>query len=591
MRLPGVEATFGAPVPDIRRANVGPEVYEARNQAIQGILDLGIKVAKDVNDRDQESKYTASLSGAAVELEELRAKLTTSNVLDVDDIPAEIEIDEADIEETPEGRKIPTFKVGKQVWDHEVSRVREAYGSRVKNRAFRQRFDNDVASIQIKGSVELITSSIKQQQEFGKVTLVNSLEGMVSLAAADPSKESTVFGSIARQAAMGNITPVDAINMTNEYGEKIDRLRYTTKMLAARTPEQRSQLREELWNDKGTRLTVETKLAIDKEMDRIKREYERDRTRIHNEGFNELTSGFLNGSLTLGDLTRMKNSDRISEQHYNTFRVALQTRENRENAGQSTDTVSDGIRTMIAQAGWATNQKSVSLNFKQVRNVIRQRSMGVDASGEPLPEDQIISGEDAINLLRDVELAEKRAIRGPSYDDAHRLIQTYTGVKPGVDGTVTGSQGQRDAYASFLNALNAHVDRYGVEADPTKFVKDNVRMFDPQVASENASKKFLQKYPELQQFSLSRGSTKVTGSTFDERRGQIDKGKALYHIQTKMLKSNDPATRARGLQALREYLAVYEDRGLLNGSPEQLFNQIDETFEILYGLNNTVGVE
>lgn len=584
MRLPGVEQTFNRPVQELQGPN--PEIAGSVGRAAQQLVQAASAIAQEIRLRDQEEKYTSAMSEANRQLTEVQTHLMSSNVVPTSVLPPDVEIDESDVlgQEDPETGAvvpvIPTYKVADKLWQSEVGRITSEFGSVIKNRDFRRRFEQSIAEAGDKVRAQIITRSYEEQQKYGAASARSALDRLVSVVAIDPDKKHLIDETLARQIAMGNMTEAAAIEMRDRTLQNIDLFKFNMRMSAAKAPDAVEDIRSDLWLGDHL-LTPDQALQVDRLLERQQGQMDRERNKRHEEGYQRGFDLFVSGGLTMETVNNMLQDDQISAGGANTLKSFVEQLVKEEQGRNIDDTAYvQFLGGQILNASQIPSGTTAQWRLKELRQLVVQGVTGLTPMGKPVAGGQKISRETAQQLMDQIDKMETRIFRPPTYQMAKEQIQSIANVSYTFDGMLTGNQANRDAYVAFMRALNNHMDQMGSQADPMKFVTDNASRFDPARFQQGIGNKFIANFPEAAQFFTIPPSDDITGERIAERTGEISRSRVIAHVMEKS-RSEDPLVRGRALELWRQYLAYYEGIGMMRGSEAMMLEQADAMIMML----------
>lgn len=265
------------------------------------------------------------------------------------------------------------------------------------------------------------------------------------------------------------------------------------------------------------RLTPDQLWTVRQRANTKRQQLDKARDEVHRAGAVEGTTRFMDGSLTVGWLREQVAIDKLSHTQALNFEQKLHTRATSTTTSTNPEAL-NSFRVKIRNLRWQSGGAGrVSQRYTELRDELYLAANGITPDGYSVRPQLSISGKDYNTLMGELDSERGRIDDDPTYKQAVDSIRSTTGVVPGLDFGLEGNAGRLLAYDAAKRGLDDYIDRYGAEAKPLDWVRDNRELFDPQkYGAEN-----LREFAELRGSTLTRYlPPAVAAATKDWSRGQ-----------------------------------------------------------------------
>ena len=504
MKLPHIAQQ---PVGEFALGNIPQPRYQAQGEAEAKLFSVLATTAVDLL-QDADTELSIATAEAAKELSELRAKLQETNTISPDEIPEDIvhevgfEVLDAKGDRVEVGTpRVFTHKVADEWWSKKSEEIVQHHASKIRNREARAKFVEEMGQRYVApGSLAIGRASVIKRRAHNQATAENTIRDVLASGGPTVERETQAKEIIARQIILG-ADPVWAERELSALGPRIDQLDAHNRILAADTADQLDIIEEEMWSGEN-RMTPEQMRTMSSQMDARRRDFAADRKKRQTENADRMFADYIdpNTPFTEMDVANAVMVDDITNEEGWTFINSL--RSGSTTKVSSPFTLSQ-YRGEIQRLQYTGNRSRVTDKARLLKLMITRGSMGLFPNGMPTNQPATISGEDAFKLNKDIDAAVGAAIENDQYDNALKMVYTWSNVAVNLEGQIVtrlgGNQHQVEAALAFKAGLDSYMDQFGADAKPVEYFKDNKDAFNPNNFANGVNARF---FEEISQVSL-----------------------------------------------------------------------------------------
>jgi hypothetical protein len=565
MKLPGISyggvqslGRFETSGP-MRAANAAAAAAHAEARAAgataQALQATG-NVAMRYYEQNAAAEYDRAVAEAQMKEKELRTMLTSGPVLDTQrwQIPDWVSVpggmtetitDATGRTQTVPRRFIPTYEVASQVYTGAMQRVQDAVTSEVRNPLARSQLKRKLPAMFADGQA-VVTA---KQHDF----YIAHQKGLVGAAVEDfiqAGDEKSARTAVLRAFHTGLMDPSEYQKQMASIGSRVDSLSYVSDLHAAQTPDEVEAVQNSIRSGMVRRVDPETgqlvwgpsRLSPDKQWqmrgraETLLNEADKKQNIEYKENMQGLLASAYRGELSAAAVPGLLTSNKVNHQQAITLMGVLKDGAAGATATSDAGAV-DAFRRQIQSARHLSSGERQSAKMERVDSNLFAALNGVYPSGRAYTGPRL-SGDDHKKLLAEMRREEKWVQGAPEYGQALGRVKAIT--KYSSDGFASGTVSAESfrAYSDFRTALDDYIDRYGADADPLQFVKDNAEMFTQERYAEVNLADFAEKYPN---FGYSKADVEADPVTIRSRilgeisrqmrDGRVDEERARILIQ------------------------------------------------------------
>lgn len=517
MKLPAI---VQQPVGEFASGNIPQPSYKALGDAQMNALSSSGQAIATVLATSEVATTDEATANAAKELSELRAKLENNNVLPYSEVPddmlAEMQLSVSDGEG---GRrevskpKVFTHDVAEGMWDRGTDEIIGHYASTINDKKARDKFIKEMTERYVApGTLAVSRINAARTKAHGQANAEVAIQAIAATIAPSEVKEQQMQEIITRQLLLGADAEWARLQLAG-MGPMIDQIAIQNDVLGANTVDQLDQIEETMWGG-GTRLDAPAMRTQSEQITKKRNALKAQKREQQDANALDMLAALADPNTPFGmdDVVNAAKTDQIDDVQAWTFYNALQSGTTTRASDPFTLSKYRGAINTMQYTG-ANARVSDRAKLLRASIVSAQYGLNPDASVNPIGAS--ISGQDAFQLMKDIDSAEKAALENNAYDDALKDAMAWTRVKVDLNGQIiqgiAGSQHTVDAAIAMKGALDSYMNQFGADADPVAWVQENKDAYNPNNFRAGIDGRFLQEVPEVTPYMTIDQDGKVTG--------------------------------------------------------------------------------
>ncbi len=518
MKLPEITQQ---PVGEFALGNIRQPNYQRAGEAAQGLLDAGINLLEAMEDEDDVAKIDEATGTAAGEITKLRAKLVNQNMLSPDEIPEGVDYDDEMMVPNESGERegvtsgrVFTHSISEQMWDNGIEEILAHHASTIANPEARAKWMTEMIERYVApGTLAVVKANATRSKAYGQAQAERAIEGIISSTADREVRESQAKEIIARQFILGQ-NPVWVENQLQALGGAIDQMDVQNAIIAATTIDQIDQVEEEMWAG-GTRMDPGQMRTMGTQMDQRRRDFEKENQERQTSIADQMFGMYVDGQLSEAQVGLAVSSDEITHEDGWQFLNGLQKG---STAKASDPFVLSKYQGAIQVIQYTGDNQTVLQRQRLLRQTITRAAMGLNPNGTPSGLPSRITGADAFELNKQLDVAVASALENNEYDNALSSVMSWTRTKVDIEGQITtligGDQFQVDAALAFKRGLDNYMNQLGADARPQEYFDANKDAFAPNNFAQGVNGQFRKSVPQAGNFMVEDQESTAGGFVF-----------------------------------------------------------------------------